>query len=91
MSRYSKPIKCELYILNDPDYGDILVEDVCFVVEYLPSDKPYYSIRYKAMNDGRIHIGYSSYTLEIVVDFFHEYFHRVDSVSSKDCRYRVEM
>lgn len=38
------------------------------------SGKPYYSIRYLNKDDGVIHIGYSSYKLNIISEFLKEYF-----------------
>ncbi len=48
------------------EFIEIIVEDM--------SGKPYYSIRYLNKDDGVIHIGYSSYKLNIISEFLKEYF-----------------
>lgn len=42
-------------------------------------DKPYYSIRYFDLDDCRLHVGYSSYKLEFVVEWLRECFDIVNT------------
>ena len=40
--------------------------------------KPYYEIEYFDLSDNEMHIGYSSYNLDIVFDYLDKYFEIVE-------------
>ena len=54
------------------------------------ADKPYYSIEYYNISDGRWHIGYGSYNLKFVKEWLNDDFETVETdvapvVRCKDC------
>lgn len=49
------------------------------IIVRMINDKPYYSIRYFNLSDCRMHVGYSSYKLEFVVEWLRECFDIVEN------------
>jgi len=76
---YTSPLKRLNYnsgkkwIVHVPDEDDVIATDLCIIVEIHDKSRPYYSIRY-ITEDGICHIGWSSYKLEIVLEYLDEYF-----------------
>lgn len=53
--------------------------------------KPYYSIKYKNVGEDDYHIGYSSYSFEIVLAYKEKYFELVEEEkSSTEIKYRID-
>lgn len=44
------------------------------IVVHRTKDKPYYEIKYFDLSDNEMHIGFSSYKLNIVFEFLDKYF-----------------
>lgn len=51
------------------------------IIVRMIDDQPYYSIRYFDLDDCRLHVGYSSYKLEFVVEWLRECFDIVNTKS----------
>ena len=49
--------------------------------------KPYYEIRYYDLDDGKYHIGYSSYCLDYVFEWLEKYFDIVEDEHKIVCPY----
>ena len=52
-------------------------------------EKPYYEIKYKKVGENFFHIGYSSYNLDIVLDYKKKYFELVVCENDKDSMWIV--
>lgn len=52
-------------------------------------EKPYYEIKYKKVGENFYHIGYSSYDLDIVLDYKEKYFELVICENDKDSMWIV--
>lgn len=48
------------------------------IVVHGTKEKPYYEIEYLDLSDNKIHIGYSSYKLDIVFGYLEKYFEVVE-------------
>ena len=48
------------------------------IVVHGTKEKPYFEIKYFDLSDNEMHIGYSSYKLDIVFDYLKEYFEIVE-------------
>ena len=48
------------------------------IVVHGTKEKPYYEIEYFDLSDNEMHIGYSSYNLDIVFDYLDKYFEIVE-------------
>lgn len=50
------------------------------IVVHGTKEKPYYEIEYFDLSDKEMHIGYSSYKLDIVFEYLEKYFDIVDEL-----------
>lgn len=48
------------------------------IVVHGTKEKPYFEIKYFDLSDNEMHIGYSSYNLDIVFDYLDKYFEIVE-------------
>ena len=64
------------WLVHSPE-KDIYVKDLCIIVEITSESKPYYSIRYINEEDNITYIGWSSYKLEIVLNYLKDYFEEI--------------
>lgn len=68
--------------IGDNENDKIKVASAEIVVHGTPQ-KPYYEIRYYDLADGQYHIGYSSYYLDYVFEWFEKYFDIVEDELKK--------
>lgn len=54
------------------------------IIVTMHGDKPYYEIKYKEVGENSYHIGYSSYDLDIVLDYKRRYFDLIVCENDED-------
>lgn len=60
------------------------------IIVTMYGDKPYYEIKYKKLGDNSYYIGYSSFNLNIVIDFKREYFELIECRDSDNYETIIE-